>query len=143
MVNLTTTRSGAFPPVTLLMLSLALVASAAAVVWFTFSAIRVARLPRVEVVEAYARCNTTSCLVYVTVQNLGGESLTVQNAELNLEVGSYYGKCFPALVEFGGKVSCIFSTGLVDDGDSATLTLSMSARGVQNSIAAAFRIVKP
>ncbi|MCS7104009.1 MAG: hypothetical protein NZ954_00400 [Thermofilaceae archaeon] len=143
MANLTTARLGVFPPVTLLLLSIALIASAAVVFWFTLSATRAFKLPRPEVVETYARCNTTSCLVVVTVQNLSGERLTVQSAELHLKVGSYSGSCFPALIEIGGSASCSFSTGLVDDGDSATLTLTMSVGGIQHSVSAAFRIVKP
>lgn len=134
---------GALPPVALLLLALALIMSAVAVLWFTLSTIQAAKLPRLEVVEAHARCSATSCAVTVTVRNLGGERVAVQSAELHLAAGSYSGACSPALVEVGGSASCSFSTGSVRDGDSAALTLTVSARGVQHSVSAAFRLVKP
>lgn len=136
-------RLGAFPPVTLVLLALSLVVSAALIAWFTLSAARAARAPRLAVAEAYARCTATSCTITVTVKNLGGERVSVQSATLYLASGSFTGSCNPSTVEAGGTASCSFTTGLVSDGDSATLTLAVSVQGVQHSLSQGFKIVKP
>lgn len=136
-------RLGASPPVALVLLALSLVVSAALVAWFTLSAARAAKAPKLAVVEAYARCTTTSCTITATVKNLGGERVSVQSATLYLASGSFTGSCTPSTVEAGGTASCGFTTGLVSDGDSATLTLVVSTRGVQHSLSYNFRVVKP
>lgn len=134
---------GALPPLSLMLLTLALVVSAALAAWFTLSTARAARVPRLAVVEAYARCTATSCTITVTVKNLGGERVSIQSATLYVASGSFTGSCSPSTVEAGGTAACSFSTGLVSDGESATLALVASARGVQHSLSQGLRIVRP
>ena len=136
-------RRGGIPPIALVMLALGLLVSAVLVAWFTLSAAGAARAPRLAVQEAYARCTFTSCTVTVLVKNFGAERASILGVMLHVAAGSVAGSCSPSTVEAGGTASCSFATSPVNDGESATLTLTVSVRGVQHTLALPFRIIRP
>ncbi|MEM2617088.1 MAG: hypothetical protein QXL64_06130 [Thermofilaceae archaeon] len=136
-------RKGGIPPIALVMLAFGLLVSAVIVAWFTLSAARVAQGPRLAVQEAYARCTVTSCTITVLVKNLSAERVSILGVTLHVAAGSAAGSCSPSTVEVGGTASCSFTTSPVNDGESATLTLTVAVGGVQHTLALPLRIIRP